>query len=81
MTADHSTRLEGASDPADMMMVVPTTCPECGARGSLILHYGPAASAEEADVMAALSRTPAVGSPGSAPTPGIAPDHRSDGPA
>src|SRR4051812_4745505 len=53
VAADNSTRLEGASDPADMMMVVPTTCPECGARGSLILHYGPTASAEEADVMSA----------------------------
>lgn len=54
--ADRVARLEGASDPADMVMVVPVVCPECGAGGSLVLHYGPAASVEESDVLGALDR-------------------------
>ena len=48
------TRLEGASDPADMSLVVPLDCPDCGARGVLVLRYGPEASMEEADVLAVL---------------------------
>lgn len=49
-------RLEGASDPADMQLVVGATCPSCGARGVLSLHYGPTAGQEDADVLAALPR-------------------------
>lgn len=48
-------RLEGASDPADMLVVAPVTCPRCGARGSLVLNYGPQSTAEEADVLLALA--------------------------
>ena len=59
--ADEVRRLEGASDPADMVIVVPVTCPHCATRGVLVAHYGPDASGEEADVVAALSRTPAMG--------------------
>ncbi len=62
--ADEMRRLEGASDPADMVIVVLLTCPECATRGSLTAHYGPEASAEESDVVAVLSRTPAGGRPG-----------------
>lgn len=47
-------RLEGASDPADMIAVVATSCPVCGAEGTLVLAYGPMASEEDADVLAAL---------------------------
>src|SRR4051794_16538329 len=54
--AADAARLEGASDPADMVMVVPVTCPACGASGSLILGYGPNASAEDADALAAMER-------------------------
>jgi hypothetical protein len=54
--AADARRLEGASDPADMVMVVPVRCPECGAGGSLILGYGPNASAEDADALAAMER-------------------------
>jgi hypothetical protein len=43
-------RLEGASDPDDMMSVVALACPRCGVLGTLVLGYGPAASAEEAGV-------------------------------
>ena len=55
--ADDVARLEGASDPADMVMVVPVTCPNCGATGTLVLGYGPNASAEDADALAAMERT------------------------
>lgn len=71
VTADRLTRLEGASDPSDMVSVIPVTCPHCGTSGSLVLNYGAEASAEEADVLAAMERRPEVGVPGTSPTPGI----------
>jgi len=49
-------RLEGASDPADMQLVVGATCPACGAKGVLSLHYGPTAGEDDADVLVALPR-------------------------
>lgn len=49
-------RLEGASDPDDMQLVVGATCPSCGTRGVISLHYGPNASEEDADVLVALPR-------------------------
>ena len=64
------TRLEGASDPADQLIVVPLACPVCGARGTFVAHYGPEASLEEADVLAVLSRAPSEAG-GVEPTPGI----------
>ena len=47
-------RTEGASDPADMAAVVALVCRHCGHRGTVVLHYGPEASSEELDVLAAL---------------------------
>ena len=47
-------RLEGASDPADMVVVVATSCPVCGADGTMVLGYGPMASGEDADVLVTL---------------------------
>ncbi len=47
-------RLEGASDPADMVAVVALTCPRCEARGTAVLGFGPAASPEDGDVLGAL---------------------------
>jgi len=58
--ASSLTRLEGASDPADMVAVVPVVCPNCSASGSMVLHFGAQASAEEADVLVALDRRPSV---------------------
>lgn len=49
-------RLEGESDPADMSMTVPVTCPECATTGSLVVRYGPEAGAADADVLAAMPR-------------------------
>ena len=49
-------RLEGASDPDDMQLVVGASCPACGASGVLSLHYGPTAGEDDADVLVALPR-------------------------
>ena len=49
-------RMEGASDPDDMVAVVAAACPTCGDRASLVLHYGPTAGAADNDVLAALPR-------------------------
>lgn len=70
LSADDVTRLEGASDPADMAIVIPLECPHCAARGTFIANYGPEAAAEDAEVLAALERTPNEGSGGIA-TPGV----------
>jgi hypothetical protein len=42
-------RLEGASDPDDMVAVLAMTCPSCGAKGAAVAKYGPTAG--EGDVM------------------------------
>jgi hypothetical protein len=47
-------RLEGASDPDDMVAIVATSCPVCGADGTLVVAYGPMASEEDADVLTSL---------------------------
>lgn len=47
-------RLEGASDPADMLAVVALTCPKCSAKGTAVLGYGPAAAPEDGDVLGVL---------------------------
>jgi hypothetical protein len=47
-------RLEGASDPDDMLAVVAVECANCGLRGSLVLNYGPTATQEDAAVLLGL---------------------------
>ena len=47
-------RLEGASDPDDMLAVVGAACPGCGTDGTLVLGYGPAADPDQAAVLARL---------------------------
>jgi hypothetical protein len=69
--ADRMVRLEGASDPADMLAVIPLLCPVCGGSGTFIAHYGPEASVEEAEVLRALGRTPTEGDDLDEPTPGV----------
>lgn len=49
-----SRRLEGASDPDDMLHVSALRCPRCGAGGVLVCHFGPEASASEAEVLRRL---------------------------
>jgi hypothetical protein len=55
VTVDEECRLEGASDPADMMLVAAARCPVCGVGGAAVLHYGATAGEEDADVVAALA--------------------------
>ena len=52
-------RVEGASDPDDMAIVVAFACPHCDTRDVLVLKYGPSASAADADVLTALPVPPA----------------------
>lgn len=48
-------RLEGVSDPADMLHVSALSCPNCGADGVFVSPFGPAASERQTAVLAALS--------------------------
>jgi hypothetical protein len=67
-------RLEGASDPDDAQAVLAVHCPVCDAAGTLVVNYGPAASEEEADALAAMqdardrSGIPTGTAPGEQPT-------------
>ena len=47
-------RTEGASDPDDMTAVAAVTCPSCGAKGTLVLHFGAVAPVEHDEVLGAL---------------------------
>ena len=47
-------RMEGASDPDDLQVVVALACGNCGARGALVLGYGPNAASEDANVLSGL---------------------------
>ena len=47
-------RLEGASDPDDMLAVIGVRCPHCHTGGTLVLGYGPDSSSDDSDVLAAL---------------------------
>lgn len=62
--ASRATRLEGASDPADMTMVVPVECSACGADGSLVVAYGPNAGEAESDFLVRSQRSPTATQPG-----------------
>ncbi len=58
LKADEFLRAEGASDPDDMVAVAALTCPACGKKGTIVLKYGPEASAEDAHVLSALGPGP-----------------------
>ena len=47
-------RTEGASDPQDMLYVFGFACPTCEAKGVSVAGYGPAASARDQALVAAL---------------------------
>jgi hypothetical protein len=51
-------RLEGASDPDDELAIAALECPHCGARGTLVLTYGPMASDNDAQVLTRLGPVP-----------------------
>jgi hypothetical protein len=50
----HLERLEGDSDPAEMLAVCAVRCPKCGTRGTLVLTFGPESTREDDDVMELL---------------------------
>jgi hypothetical protein len=56
LDADVVVRLEGASDPADMLAIVAAICPHCDAHGTLVLAYGPSSTSEEVGVLRSLER-------------------------
>ena len=58
-------RLEGASDPADMLAVIPVRCPGCGALGVVVANFGPEASLADAEVLTELDRAPPQAQAGS----------------
>jgi hypothetical protein len=58
LDVDGMHRLEGASDPADMLVAVAATCPTCGAHGVLVANYGPEAMIEDAEVLRELESPP-----------------------
>lgn len=47
-------RIEGASDPDALQLVVGVSCPHCEEQGALVLAYGPNASTDESDLMLQL---------------------------
>lgn len=47
-------RLEGASDPADEMLVLGGRCGRCSTPGVLIVGFGPEASADDVEVLGRL---------------------------
>lgn len=51
---DAVRRMEGASDPDDMVAVVVARCPACAAAGTAVVGLGPTAQGEEHAVMTAL---------------------------
>jgi hypothetical protein len=54
VTMSSMRRMEGASDPDDMMAIAAITCPRCGAQGTITLGFGPAATGVDGDVLLAL---------------------------
>jgi hypothetical protein len=74
-----SRRLEGASDPDDMMTVIAARCPSCGSAGTLVLGYGPNASEDDVAIHQALraERPPTADDPtvrGPSGQPAVDPD-------
>ncbi|HEX5587830.1 MAG TPA: hypothetical protein VFZ17_11025 [Acidimicrobiia bacterium] len=55
---DALRRLEGASDPDDMLVIAALVCPHCAAHGTVVLGYGPAASVEDATALIELEPAP-----------------------
>ena len=51
-------RTEGASDPDDMLAIAGLVCPRCGAKGTVVLGYGPEADPDESEVLAHLGASP-----------------------
>ena len=54
LEVDGLERVEGASDPDDMLAVVALVCPICHTHGTLVVGYGPEAGQDDAEVLARL---------------------------
>ena len=54
MAIEQMSRLEGASDPADMVTILAVTCPKCSTHGTLLLGYGPDSTIEDSEVLRQL---------------------------
>lgn len=54
MQVVHIARLEGASDPDDMLAVIALRCPTCDSNGMLVCGYGPNADLVDTEVLQAL---------------------------
>jgi hypothetical protein len=54
----HTRRLEGASDPDDLLAVYALRCPACGIGGTLVVGYGPNATDQDGDVLSVLRTAP-----------------------
>jgi len=54
MQVDAMERMEGASDPDDMLAVFALVCPLCRSQGTLVVGYGADTSLDDADVLAQL---------------------------
>jgi ribosomal protein S27AE len=48
-------RFEGPTDPEDEALLLALRCPRCRGAGTLVTAYGPSVSADEAELLAALS--------------------------
>jgi hypothetical protein len=57
VVVERRRRLEGASDPDDLLLVLAVRCPRCRRAGTLVMGYGPNATAAESSVARALPRT------------------------
>jgi hypothetical protein len=47
-------RLEGASDPDDMLALAALRCPDCGSHGTVVLGYGPDSAPEDGELLMRL---------------------------
>ena len=47
-------RLEGSSDPGDMAAVLAVTCNVCGAKGTVVVRFGPEAEPQDDAVLLAI---------------------------
>jgi len=47
-------RLEGDSDPSEMLAVCAVACPTCGIRGTLVLTFGPQSTRDDDEVLELL---------------------------
>jgi Zn ribbon nucleic-acid-binding protein len=58
LEVDALRRIEGVSDPADMLAIAAVVCPVCNTQGTLVLGYGPEAGPDDAEVLARLGDVP-----------------------